>query len=103
VFGHLESMLANPSIAGGPARASGRAEPTFWEAMGSHATSTQVHASIEPAFEGEARIARLFEMTSDLLATISLDGRFTLLNPAWEQLLGWSREELRQRHEPSRC
>ena len=30
-------------------------------------------------------IERLFEMTSDLLATISLDGRFTLLNPAWEQ------------------
>jgi PAS domain S-box-containing protein len=35
-------------------------------------------------------------MTSDLLATISLDGRFTLLNPAWEQLLGWTREELRE-------
>ena len=33
-------------------------------------------------------------MTSDLLATISLDGHFTLLNPAWEQLLGWTREEL---------
>src|SRR3954452_15553977 len=43
---------------------------------------------------GEARIARLFEMTSDLLATISLDGHFTLLNPAWEDLLGWTREEL---------
>jgi diguanylate cyclase (GGDEF)-like protein/PAS domain S-box-containing protein len=43
---------------------------------------------------GEARIARLFEMTSDLLATISIDGRFTLLNPAWEALLGWTREEL---------
>jgi diguanylate cyclase (GGDEF)-like protein/PAS domain S-box-containing protein len=42
----------------------------------------------------EAGIARLFEMTSDLLATISLDGRFTLLNPAWEHALGWSREEL---------
>src|ERR1700730_13627006 len=41
-----------------------------------------------------ARIARLFEMTSDLLATISLDGRFTLLNPAWEQVLGWTRKEL---------
>ncbi|HEY4450932.1 MAG TPA: EAL domain-containing protein [Solirubrobacteraceae bacterium] len=41
-----------------------------------------------------SRVARLFEMTSDLLATISLDGRFTLLNPAWEQLLGWSAEEL---------
>jgi diguanylate cyclase (GGDEF)-like protein/PAS domain S-box-containing protein len=44
--------------------------------------------------EGDPRIARLFEMTSDLLATISLDGRFTLLNPAWEQALGWTREEL---------
>jgi diguanylate cyclase (GGDEF)-like protein/PAS domain S-box-containing protein len=43
---------------------------------------------------GDPRVARLFEMTSDLLATISLDGRFTLLNPAWEQLLGWTLEEL---------
>src|SRR5947199_3363749 len=47
--------------------------------------------------EQAARIARLFEMTSDLLATISLDGRFTLLNPAWEQALGWSLEELMAR------
>jgi diguanylate cyclase (GGDEF)-like protein/PAS domain S-box-containing protein len=42
----------------------------------------------------EAGVAKLFEMTSDLLATISLDGRFTLLNPAWEQVLGWTREEI---------
>ncbi len=42
-------------------------------------------------------VTRLFEMTSDLLATISLDGRFVLLNPAWEQLLGWTREELAAR------
>ena len=65
--------------------------------MGSHARSTQVPASIESVLDGKARIARLFEMTSDLLATISLDGRFTLLNPAWEQLLGWTREELQAR------
>ncbi|HTC71253.1 MAG TPA: sensor domain-containing diguanylate cyclase, partial [Solirubrobacteraceae bacterium] len=65
--------------------------------MGSHATSTQVHTSIDPPLDGEARIARLFEMTSDLLAMISLDGRFTLLNPAWEQLLGWTQQELRAR------
>lgn len=65
--------------------------------MGSHATSTKDHVSIESALDGKARIARLFEMTSDLLATISLDGRFTLLNPAWEQLLGWAPEELRGR------
>jgi diguanylate cyclase (GGDEF)-like protein/PAS domain S-box-containing protein len=39
-------------------------------------------------------VRKLFEMTSDLLATISLDGCFTLLNPAWEHQLGWKREEL---------
>ncbi|HEX3432677.1 MAG TPA: EAL domain-containing protein [Solirubrobacteraceae bacterium] len=46
---------------------------------------------------GDPRVARLFEMTSDLLATISMEGRFTLLNSAWEQLLGWTLEELRAR------
>jgi diguanylate cyclase (GGDEF)-like protein/PAS domain S-box-containing protein len=54
--------------------------------------------ALEPATSaiaaGDPRVARLFEMTSDLLATISPEGRFTLLNPAWEQLLGWTREEL---------
>jgi diguanylate cyclase (GGDEF)-like protein/PAS domain S-box-containing protein len=65
--------------------------------MASQATSIQLHASAEQTLDGKARIARLFEMTSDLLATISLDGRFTLLNPAWEQLLGWTSEELRAR------
>src|SRR6059058_1607560 len=71
-----------------------------------HATSTDsggladLANAIRPAPQDRsrdadgARIARLFEMTSDLLATISLDGRFTLLNPAWEQVLGWTREEL---------
>jgi diguanylate cyclase (GGDEF)-like protein/PAS domain S-box-containing protein len=47
-----------------------------------------------PVPDRDERIARLFEMTSDLLATISMDGRFTLLNPAWEQVLGWTRDEL---------
>jgi diguanylate cyclase (GGDEF)-like protein/PAS domain S-box-containing protein len=65
--------------------------------MGSQMTSTPPDGGIDSAPDGEARIARLFEMTSDLLATISLDGRFTLLNPAWEHLLGWSLEELQAR------
>ncbi|MGH2865101.1 MAG: putative bifunctional diguanylate cyclase/phosphodiesterase [Solirubrobacteraceae bacterium] len=65
--------------------------------MDSQLTSTTAPASSESTLEGEARIARLFEMTSDLLATISLDGHFTLLNPAWEQLLGWAPDELRGR------
>ena len=69
--------------------------------MRSHPTTTELAAPTEaveevhgatvtyPPLSGEAQISRLFEMTSDLLAAISLDGRFTLLNPAWEQLLGW--------------
>jgi diguanylate cyclase (GGDEF)-like protein/PAS domain S-box-containing protein len=40
------------------------------------------------------QISRLFATTSDLLATITPDGRFKLLNPAWEKVLGWTREEL---------
>jgi diguanylate cyclase (GGDEF)-like protein/PAS domain S-box-containing protein len=53
--------------------------------------------STDDALDGGLRMARLFDMTSDLLATITLDGRFTLLNPAWERLLGWTREELQSR------
>jgi diguanylate cyclase (GGDEF)-like protein/PAS domain S-box-containing protein len=60
-------------------------------------TSIPPHAEPDATAAGEASVARLFEMTSDLLATVSLDGHFTLLNPAWEQLLGWSREELQSR------
>jgi len=57
--------------------------------------STPTHpATLDASSRSEERIAQLFEMTSDLLATISLDGHFTLLNPAWEDLLGWTREEL---------
>jgi diguanylate cyclase (GGDEF)-like protein len=40
------------------------------------------------------QILRLFESAGDLLATITPDGRLSLLNPAWEELLGWTREEL---------
>jgi diguanylate cyclase (GGDEF)-like protein/PAS domain S-box-containing protein len=65
--------------------------------MSIETTSPPRAASIDPTLDGGLRIARLFEMTSDLLATITLDGYFTLLNPAWEQLLGWTREELQSR------
>ncbi len=58
-------------------------------------TPSSRHAPSGRAAQAEVR--KLFEMTSDLLATISLDGRFTLLNPAWEQLLGWTHEELQAR------
>jgi diguanylate cyclase (GGDEF)-like protein/PAS domain S-box-containing protein len=59
------------------------------------ATRPDLYASPDTCPSPEASgIERLFEMTSDLLAAISLDGRFTLLNPAWEDALGWTIEEL---------
>jgi diguanylate cyclase (GGDEF)-like protein/PAS domain S-box-containing protein len=72
----------------------GRWADVVGKAMRTDTTTTVPEASSHPTLDGEARIGRLFEMTSDLLATISLDGRFTLLNPAWEQVLGWTIEEL---------
>jgi diguanylate cyclase (GGDEF)-like protein/PAS domain S-box-containing protein len=62
--------------------------------MDSLATTNPPDAGSDPPVGGEASIARLFEMTSDLLATLSLDGRFTLVNPAWQSLLGWSPQEM---------
>jgi diguanylate cyclase (GGDEF)-like protein/PAS domain S-box-containing protein len=60
---------------------------------------------MQPAFDSQQtgdlavaidrqRIVRLFQTSSDLLAAITPDGRFTLLNPAWSETLGWQREDL---------
>jgi PAS domain S-box-containing protein len=38
--------------------------------------------------------ARLLDMATDLLATVDGNGCFTRLNPAWEDILGWSLKEL---------
>jgi diguanylate cyclase (GGDEF)-like protein/PAS domain S-box-containing protein len=40
---------------------------------------------------------RWFAMASVMLATSTLEGTFTRLNPAWETTLGWTREELMSR------
>jgi diguanylate cyclase (GGDEF)-like protein/PAS domain S-box-containing protein len=40
---------------------------------------------------------RWFAMAGVMLATASLEGWFTRLNPAWEATLGWTREELMSR------
>jgi PAS domain S-box-containing protein/putative nucleotidyltransferase with HDIG domain len=42
----------------------------------------------------EAEIARYFDGSLDLLATVDLNGRFTRVNPAWERTLGHSAETL---------
>jgi diguanylate cyclase (GGDEF)-like protein/PAS domain S-box-containing protein len=41
--------------------------------------------------------ARHFELAGDLLCTASFDGYLTHLNGAWEDVLGWSRQELTAR------
>src|SRR4051794_34983526 len=37
----------------------------------------------------------LFNLSLDLMGFASFEGYFTELNPAWEQLLGYTNEELR--------
>jgi diguanylate cyclase (GGDEF)-like protein/PAS domain S-box-containing protein len=59
--------------------------------------TTEQAAAAATVESADAGVRKLFEMTSDLLATISLDGCFTLLNPAWEQHLGWTQDELHSR------
>jgi PAS domain-containing protein len=44
--------------------------------------------------EQTATAARHFELARDLLCTSNLDGHLVELNGAWEETLGWSREEL---------
>jgi PAS domain S-box-containing protein len=41
--------------------------------------------------------ARHFELTRDLLCTVSFDGFMTHVNGAWEECLGWTGEELMAR------
>ena len=67
-------------------------------ARGGTARDPEVSLAAVPAAPDElARVARLFEMTNELLATLSVDGCFTLVNPAWERALGWTRAELLSR------
>jgi PAS domain S-box-containing protein len=57
--------------------------------LDSASTTTSV---IAPAAAGH--LARLFAMSPDLLAAAGFDGLLKHFNDAWEQQLGWTREEL---------
>jgi diguanylate cyclase (GGDEF)-like protein/PAS domain S-box-containing protein len=49
------------------------------------------------AVERAEESARHFELTRDLLCTVSFDGYITHLNDSWESALGWTAEELTSR------
>ncbi len=42
----------------------------------------------------EEELESFFRLSLDMLAVADFDGRFTRLNPVWERVLGWSREQL---------
>jgi PAS domain S-box-containing protein len=57
---------------------------------------------VSPAVDDPRRIPRpgvdsFWELATDLFAICGRDGMLYALNPAWERLLGWSREELTTR------
>ena len=43
------------------------------------------------------RLARLFDLSGDLLCMVGMDGRIRRLNPAWERVLGFRIDELQGR------
>jgi diguanylate cyclase (GGDEF)-like protein/PAS domain S-box-containing protein len=74
------------AMAGEPHGEGARSAAMAGEPHGEGARSALEHARLSAE--------RVFAMTDDLLAEISLDGRLTLLNPAWERVLGWSLQEM---------
>lgn len=83
VAGAGESMRAG----GGEDAANGELRAAGWELR-------VAGEALRATGEDRELAARLFERTGDLLATIAPEGRFTLLNPAWEEALGWERADL---------
>src|ERR1044072_576617 len=39
-------------------------------------------------------VERIFELSLDLISVVGFDGRFRVVNPAWEQTLGYPGQEL---------
>ena len=50
--------------------------------------------AVARAAEAETRMSQFWELSLDPLAILSSDGRFVDVSRAWEQILGWTPEEL---------
>ena len=54
---------------------------------------TDYEVAKENAVAAENRFRSLIGAADDVIFTLSLDGHFTLLNPAWERVTGWTAQE----------
>jgi PAS domain S-box-containing protein len=57
-------------------------------------TAVERHRAVGRVAEAESRMAEFWELSLDLLAIFSPDGRFLEVSGAWEHTLGWSPQEL---------
>ncbi|MFW5691728.1 MAG: GAF domain-containing protein [Chloroflexota bacterium] len=58
------------------------------------AVAIQNARSFEEVEEARQEISRVYNTSLDMLGSADFEGFFTILNPAWEQTLGWSLDEL---------
>jgi PAS domain S-box-containing protein len=82
-------------------RADGSTYPVEMSLQLSHAEEPPVfHVVVQDVSERariEAERDRVFDLSADLLATGTFDGRLTRVNPVWERTLGFKEDELIER------
>ena len=55
---------------------------------------TRLRHEAEERRRAEGQVAHFFNLSLDMLCLADFQGRFTKLNPAWTQILGWTTDEL---------
>ncbi|MBF0318862.1 MAG: PAS domain S-box protein, partial [Nitrospirae bacterium] len=57
-----------------------------------------VHTDITQRKKAQEELQRFFDLSRDILAIFSIDGYFTKVNPMFEKILGFTKEEICSRH-----
>ncbi|MFN2617411.1 MAG: EAL domain-containing protein [Thermoleophilaceae bacterium] len=58
------------------------------------AEAPAARSGMPAGWETRDHVSGLFELSLDLLCVADLEGYFTCVNPSWERVLGWTRDEL---------